>query len=65
MHINHADMSLYLAFDYAEHDLYVCDDVFNSFLFIFLSSIPNLLTKPIKPTAGDYQASQGEAEFLH
>ncbi|OEL16388.1 Cyclin-dependent kinase E-1 [Dichanthelium oligosanthes] len=25
VHINHADMSLYLAFDYAEHDLYVCD----------------------------------------
>lgn len=23
VHINHADMSLYLAFDYAEHDLYV------------------------------------------
>jgi cyclin-dependent kinase 8/11 len=25
VHINHADMSLYLAFDYAEHDLYVCN----------------------------------------
>lgn len=23
VHINHMDMSLYLAFDYAEHDLYV------------------------------------------
>lgn len=23
VHINQADMSLYLAFDYAEHDLYV------------------------------------------
>lgn len=23
VHINHADMSLYLAFDYAQHDLYV------------------------------------------
>lgn len=23
VHINHADMSLYLAFDYADHDLYV------------------------------------------
>lgn len=23
VHINHTDMSLYLAFDYAEHDLYV------------------------------------------
>lgn len=23
VHINHVDMSLYLAFDYAEHDLYV------------------------------------------
>lgn len=23
VHINHADMSLYLAFDFAEHDLYV------------------------------------------
>ncbi|KAF8645102.1 hypothetical protein HU200_066200 [Digitaria exilis] len=29
VHINHADMSLYLAFDYAEHDLYVCGCVFN------------------------------------
>jgi len=29
VHINHADMSLYLAFDYAEHDLYVCDFAFN------------------------------------
>ncbi|XP_057971542.1 cyclin-dependent kinase E-1 isoform X2 [Malania oleifera] len=27
VHINHADMSLYLAFDYAEHDLYVMGDV--------------------------------------
>ncbi|KAG6398535.1 hypothetical protein SASPL_140000 [Salvia splendens] len=26
VHINHADMSLYLAFDYAEHDLYVMGD---------------------------------------
>lgn len=25
VHINHADMSLYLAFDYAEHDLYVSE----------------------------------------
>lgn len=25
VHINHVDMSLYLAFDYAEHDLYVCN----------------------------------------
>lgn len=65
VHINHADMSLYLAFDYAEHDLYVCDGVFNSFSLHFLSPIPNWLTKPTKPTAGDYQASQGEAELLH
>lgn len=35
VHINHADMSLYLAFDYAEHDLYVRTIVF-SFLFFSL-----------------------------
>ena len=29
VHINHADMSLYLAFDYAEHDLYVSVSCFN------------------------------------
>lgn len=29
VHINHADMSLYLAFDYAEHDLYVSLSCFN------------------------------------
>ena len=32
VHINHVDMSLYLAFDYAEHDhyvsLHICLDVF-------------------------------------
>lgn len=28
VHINHADMSLYLAFDYAEHDLYVRHHIF-------------------------------------
>lgn len=39
VHINHADMSLYLAFDYAEHDLYVCDGVFNSFSHHFWSVI--------------------------
>lgn len=38
VHINHADMSLYLAFDYAEHDLYVCYGVFNSFSLHFFES---------------------------
>lgn len=32
VHINHVDMSLYLAFDYAEHDLYV-SGVFHSLHF--------------------------------
>jgi cyclin-dependent kinase 8/11 len=41
VHINHADMSLYLAFDYAEHDLYVCNSPSHAYMHI---SIPvNLL----------------------
>lgn len=32
VHINHADMSLYLAFDYAEHDLYVSMIVKDAFI---------------------------------
>lgn len=35
VHINHADMSLYLAFDYAEHDLYVSDGIIRSRFFSF------------------------------
>jgi len=39
VHINHADMSLYLAFDYAEHDLYVGIPFFRWRLSPFLLSV--------------------------
>jgi len=45
VHINHADMSLYLAFDYAEHDLYVGIPLFRGrfspFCFFFECEIRN------------------------
>lgn len=39
VHINHVDMSLYLAFDYAEHDLYVSTPYISSSQMIFLGSL--------------------------
>lgn len=46
VHINHADMSLYLAFDYAEHDLYVSVPLFlqpKMFLIFFFRRTSNSL----------------------
>ena len=40
VHINHSDMSLYLAFDYAEHDLYVSCVFF--FFFIYMLNVGSL-----------------------